>query len=448
MTIEQILEKIKQERGESALWDGKQLIGLFVDFAKGQLKPQANVLRVFLDCQGNTRILNLRGVPQQKRQLEYHHLVLDMVSNHCMQESAALEVCGAFWQVVNGTPPPVFSSWSEPDKVSVPPQPVSEPPEPALDAEQMYQQGQACYQSGDYPEAAKWYRKAAEQGHIQAQLELGFAYENGNGVKQNSIEAVNWYRKAAEQGYAAAQDRLAYCYGKGCGVEQNLEKAVAWCRKAYKQDFPGSGRRLRQLEEKMSEERPELYPQLSSDEFGILNGKLVKYNGSAADVVIPAGIKQIKTRAFANNQNIRSVTIPEGVTGIEMAVFSGCNMLRQVVIPGSVSVLNMGCFTGCSRLEKVVLHSGVQKIIFGNELAQLHALKIVIPDTVTSVTWSNMSDVDRKIRMKHPKKIIASEKWAEIFQGFLTDNPDFSVQSQLGMGGWFAAAVQRIKKNG
>jgi TPR repeat protein len=57
----------------------------------------------------------------------------------------------------------------------------------------------------DYAEAVKWFRKAADQGDAKAQLNLGFAYNTGQGVPQSSAEAVKWYRLAADQGYAGAQ---------------------------------------------------------------------------------------------------------------------------------------------------------------------------------------------------------------------------------------------------
>ena len=47
----------------------------------------------------------------------------------------------------------------------------------------------------------KWYRKAAEQGHANAQCNLGYCYKYGEGVETNKAEAVKWYRKAAEQGH-------------------------------------------------------------------------------------------------------------------------------------------------------------------------------------------------------------------------------------------------------
>ena len=39
----------------------------------------------------------------------------------------------------------------------------------------------------------KWYRLAAEQGHEQAQFNLGAMYENGEGVPQDYIQAHVWF---------------------------------------------------------------------------------------------------------------------------------------------------------------------------------------------------------------------------------------------------------------
>ena len=39
-------------------------------------------------------------------------------------------------------------------------------------------------------EAAKWWRKAADQGHAQAQFELGCLYYVGEGVEQDGAEVL------------------------------------------------------------------------------------------------------------------------------------------------------------------------------------------------------------------------------------------------------------------
>ena len=48
-------------------------------------------------------------------------------------------------------------------------------------------------------------RKAAEQGEAKAQNNLGYMYDQGEGVPEDDSEAVKWYRKAAEQGHAWSQ---------------------------------------------------------------------------------------------------------------------------------------------------------------------------------------------------------------------------------------------------
>ena len=97
-----------------------------------------------------------------------------------------------------------------------------------------------CYMNGkgveqDKKEAAKWYRKAAEQGNADVQVMLGVCYANGDGVVQDKQEAVKWFRMAAEQGEARAQCNLGVCYERGDGVAQDEKEAVKWYRKAAEQ---------------------------------------------------------------------------------------------------------------------------------------------------------------------------------------------------------------------
>ena len=55
-------------------------------------------------------------------------------------------------------------------------------------------------------------RLDAEQGDAHAQNSLGFMYDTGQGVPQDSQEAERWYRLAAEQGHAYAQYNLGVMY--------------------------------------------------------------------------------------------------------------------------------------------------------------------------------------------------------------------------------------------
>ena len=54
-------------------------------------------------------------------------------------------------------------------------------------------------------------RKAAEQGNAIGQFNLGLMYYDGKTVPQNYPEATKWFSKAAEQGDAEAQTASASC---------------------------------------------------------------------------------------------------------------------------------------------------------------------------------------------------------------------------------------------
>jgi hypothetical protein len=56
--------------------------------------------------------------------------------------------------------------------------------------------------------SAERLRGIAEQGDARAQYNLGYLYDNGQGVPQDDAKATNWYRKAAEQGHSGAKKAL------------------------------------------------------------------------------------------------------------------------------------------------------------------------------------------------------------------------------------------------
>ena len=94
-----------------------------------------------------------------------------------------------------------------------------------------------CYYFGEgvpknATEAVKWFRKAAEQGNAEAQCRLGLCLDAGFGVQLNKEEAVKWYRRAAEQGHTDAMHLLGGSYYYGWGVPKNKKKALMWLQKA------------------------------------------------------------------------------------------------------------------------------------------------------------------------------------------------------------------------
>ena len=75
----------------------------------------------------------------------------------------------------------------------------------------------------------------ALQGDLAACYQLGYIYENGEGVATNEAEAVRWYTKAATNGSPESQFNLAMMMEQGRGCPVNLRKAFFWYEKAANQ---------------------------------------------------------------------------------------------------------------------------------------------------------------------------------------------------------------------
>lgn len=120
------------------------------------------------------------------------------------------------------------------------------------DTEILFQIGNKYYSgyevTRDYSEALKWYRRAAYQGHANAQTNLGNMYSWGCGVTQNHTEAVKWYRLAADQGDSVAQYNLGEMYEDGHGVTQDYGEAVKWYQLAAEQGHEEAKGKLVELE--------------------------------------------------------------------------------------------------------------------------------------------------------------------------------------------------------
>lgn len=120
----------------------------------------------------------------------------------------------------------------------------------ANQAVQDFASGVEAYKLGDVLDAAKWYRKAAEQGYAPAQANLGILYDLGQGVAQDYQQALYWYVKAAEQGDIKAQNNLGFMYSEGKGVAQDRATGHMWFNIAGVRGNE-DGRRNREFVEKL-----------------------------------------------------------------------------------------------------------------------------------------------------------------------------------------------------
>ena len=122
-------------------------------------------------------------------------------------------------------------------------------------------------------EAIKYFQRAAEQGLLEAQFNLGAIYLNNKDISKRVPEAVMWWRKAAEGGFTRAQFTLGELYANGDGVTRNLIEAYAWLTLASATGFPNAKNRLETLEGEMSREEIEEATKLARLRFWNLRKK-------------------------------------------------------------------------------------------------------------------------------------------------------------------------------
>lgn len=75
--------------------------------------------------------------------------------------------------------------------------------------------GVDAWQAGDYAKAIAEWRTPAEQGDPDAQFNMGQAYKLGRGVTADTRMAQSWYQKAAQQGHEQAQANLGLILFQG-----------------------------------------------------------------------------------------------------------------------------------------------------------------------------------------------------------------------------------------
>lgn len=116
---------------------------------------------------------------------------------------------------------------------------------------QLYDVGEDYYygrngKPQNYAEALRWYKKAADKGHLNSCYSLGFMYNQGKGIQKDSLLAMDWYEKAAKLGHSNSQNNLAaiYYYAKDyssafkwfkLAANQNNSTALDWLGTMYKE---------------------------------------------------------------------------------------------------------------------------------------------------------------------------------------------------------------------
>ena len=81
-----------------------------------------------------------------------------------------------------------------------------------------------------------WLLQRVFDAHYDKDVTLGYLYYSGRGVSKDYAEAARWYRKSADQNIPRAQYNLSEMYRQGQGVNRDMAEAERLCRKAASQN--------------------------------------------------------------------------------------------------------------------------------------------------------------------------------------------------------------------
>ena len=120
-----------------------------------------------------------------------------------------------------------------------------------------------------------------------------------------------------------------------------------------------------------------------SEEFVVVNGKLVDYNGVGGVVVLPSNVNSIDANVFSGNLNVTGIDISAtSITEIPVGAFKNMTSLVDVVFNTSIIAIGEGAFEGTlwldNQVEDYVIINSILIKYNGGEVA-------IIPDDVTHV---------------------------------------------------------------
>ncbi len=96
----------------------------------------------------------------------------------------------------------------------------------AKQAAEFFAQAEALEKEGKLTEAALYYMRAINAGHVDAMNSLGIMYLEGAGVEQDAAKAKILFEEALKRGSVDANRSLGFIYKAGRGVPVDADKAM------------------------------------------------------------------------------------------------------------------------------------------------------------------------------------------------------------------------------
>ena len=141
---------------------------------------------------------------------------------------------------------------------------------------------------------------------------------------------------------------------------------------------------------------------------------------------LPSGITSIGDAAFFGCTGLEEITLPASVTEISSSLFSGCTKLRAISLPPRLDYIGMFAFSGCSALEECDIPDGPETIDGGtfNDCTALRRIRL--PGTLTELIQGAFQNC-RSLKNLHLPKSLPQSGFNTFFH--FSDLESFSVDA-------------------
>ena len=114
--------------------------------------------------------------------------------------------------------------------------------------------------------------------------------------------------------------------------------------------------------------------------------KLLAYNGTNADIIIPKYITSLNY-VFKNNIKITSIKFEIGNTINELlpGEFSKCTNLTSIILPPSIKYIYNTVFEYCNKLRTIIFSEGLLSIEYNTFFGCASLNNIILPNSLTSI---------------------------------------------------------------
>lgn len=111
-------------------------------------------------------------------------------------------------------------------------------------------------------------------------------------------------------------------------------------------------------------------------------------------LVLPEGVTQIGSCAFAHNDKLEKVILPDSLSRMGMGIFANCANLNEVKLPKYLELIPDLAFVNCTALEKINLHDNL--VAIGQyAFCETPINEKYFPDTLYYSSYITDSDLER-----------------------------------------------------